>query len=35
LRRRPRPPQPASRFVTIGRNVPLDEAGWAYGKHDF
>jgi hypothetical protein len=27
LRRRPRPPQPASRFVTIGRNVPLDEAG--------
>jgi hypothetical protein len=27
-RSRPRPPQPASRFVTIGRNVPLDEAGW-------
>jgi hypothetical protein len=25
--RRSRPPQPASRFVTIGRNVPLAEAG--------
>src|SRR6185312_2884529 len=22
------PPQPAARFVTIGRNVPLNEAGW-------
>jgi hypothetical protein len=27
-RRHPRPPQPASRFVTIGRKLPLDEAGW-------
>jgi hypothetical protein len=30
-----RPPQPASRFVTIGRNVPLDEAEWAATNHDF
>jgi hypothetical protein len=30
--RRSRPSQPASRFVTIGRNVPLGEAGWlGYG----
>jgi hypothetical protein len=27
-RRRPRPSHSAPRFVTIGRNVPLDEAGW-------
>ena len=35
LRRRPRPPQPASRFVTIGRNVPLSEAGWSTTNHNF
>jgi hypothetical protein len=35
LRRSPLPPLPASRFVAIGRNVPLDEAGWRHGKHDF
>jgi hypothetical protein len=34
-RSRPRPSQPASRFVTIGRNVPLNEAGWAATNHNF
>src|SRR6185312_7369028 len=28
LAARTRPSQPASRFVTIGRNVPRGEAGW-------
>jgi hypothetical protein len=34
-RRRPRPSHSAPRFVTIGRNVPLDEAGWATTNHSF
>ena len=30
-----RPSQPASRFVTIGRNVPPGEAGWRQDNHIF
>ena len=30
-----RPSHPAPRFVTIGRNAPLDESGWARINHDF
>jgi hypothetical protein len=31
----PRPSHPASRFVTIGRNVPLDEGGMVKDKSQF
>ena len=30
-----RPPHPASRFVTIGRNAPLHRDGMRRGKHNF
>jgi hypothetical protein len=30
-----RPSLPASRFVTIGRNAPLDEVGWRIHTPDF
>src|SRR5450755_4196218 len=30
-----RPPHPAPRFVTIGRNAPLLEAGWRQRYHQF